>query len=570
MTFPTRAFALKYKARKVVNAISVESTLHEHFRELDRNGVWKQSSFACAGASYCVNSTFTIPQARMMEFDQKDEISCWLDRRGYMTLRACILKRMDTRDHSYISCACNDIGDILIMSTPLYVGQIPPAPLLTLISPRLHLLWCLYFIAAFVAVVITGIIGLLATAVFKRDEDLLDDLLEEHPDHPELFDFAAGILYIDAAIAAGVEPDCKDFVANLGLAEQRRGEDENQKKPAGSRRGNLNNIGQSMRNMRSFFSGSRPKLESAETKVALPHAASGQGKAHDLFNRLSSDERYGRRFKMSRWVEKQNTQLRLRVNVVHPAVRKGCWFPEYNKFDWLGGRANVVQGYRLENDVENVSFDIPDSLPGTPAPPFAPLPLWEEEARGENLHTDVYVSDGVPNITFAMDGARGAYEAELRYTSSATSSPRPASSFDPSKVLKGPATATPRPDSAVTVGSVRASWKPEPIVRHRWISGDSRHAKAPPLPSPSKEPPDFLDRAGLFAPIPAVGREKPRDARSAAAEAVGPRVLVERLITRDSSAMRGGAVTPPPRTKWTRRVPRPVLIGHAASLTPYG
>ena len=26
---------------------------------------------------------------------------------------------------------------------------------------------------------------------------------------------------------------------------------------------------------------------------------------------------------------------------------------------------------------------------------------------------------------------------------------------------------------------------------------------------------------------------------------------------------------PPPRTKWTRRVPRPVLSGHAASLTPY-
>jgi hypothetical protein len=26
---------------------------------------------------------------------------------------------------------------------------------------------------------------------------------------------------------------------------------------------------------------------------------------------------------------------------------------------------------------------------------------------------------------------------------------------------------------------------------------------------------------------------------------------------------------PPPRIKWTRRVPHPVLIGHAASLTPY-
>ena len=27
-------------------------------------------------------------------------------------------------------------------------------------------------------------------------------------------------------------------------------------------------------------------------------------------------------------------------------------------------------------------------------------------------------------------------------------------------------------------------------------------------------------------------------------------------------------VPPPPRTNWTRRVPHPVLIGHAASLTP--
>jgi len=152
----------------------------------------------------------------------------------------------------------------------------------------------------------------------------------------------------------------------------------------------------------------------------------------------------------------------------------------------------------------------------------------------------------VPNITFSMDGARDAYETELRYASSATGSPRPANSFGPSKVLRGPATATPRPDSAVTVGSVRASWKPEPIARHRWISGESHRAEAPPSPSPSKEPPDFLDRAGLFAPIPAVAREKPRNARSAAAEPVGPRVLVERLITRASSAMRGGAVTSEP------------------------
>ena len=30
-----------------------------------------------------------------------------------------------------------------------------------------------------------------------------------------------------------------------------------------------------------------------------------------------------------------------------------------------------------------------------------------------------------------------------------------------------------------------------------------------------------------------------------------------------------GPAPPPLRTKWTRRVPHPVLIGHAASLTPY-
>ena len=36
---------------------------------------------------------------------------------------------------------------------------------------------------------------------------------------------------------------------------------------------------------------------------------------------------------------------------------------------------------------------------------------------------------------------------------------------------------------------------------------------------------------------------------------------------RTQRTARGGA--PPPRTKWTRRVPHPVLIGHAASLTPY-
>jgi hypothetical protein len=38
---------------------------------------------------------------------------------------------------------------------------------------------------------------------------------------------------------------------------------------------------------------------------------------------------------------------------------------------------------------------------------------------------------------------------------------------------------------------------------------------------------------------------------------------------RASAAPLPAGAPPLPRTKWTRRVPHPVLIGHAASLTPY-
>ena len=45
----------------------------------------------------------------------------------------------------------------------------------------------------------------------------------------------------------------------------------------------------------------------------------------------------------------------------------------------------------------------------------------------------------------------------------------------------------------------------------------------------------------------------------------------ERALRRDlrRHLVRGASPPPPSRTKWTRRVPHPVLIGHAASLTPY-
>jgi hypothetical protein len=40
-------------------------------------------------------------------------------------------------------------------------------------------------------------------------------------------------------------------------------------------------------------------------------------------------------------------------------------------------------------------------------------------------------------------------------------------------------------------------------------------------------------------------------------------------LQEETVALRGMVETAPPGTKWTRRVPHPVLSGHAASLTPY-
>jgi len=49
--------------------------------------------------------------------------------------------------------------------------------------------------------------------------------------------------------------------------------------------------------------------------------------------------------------------------------------------------------------------------------------------------------------------------------------------------------------------------------------------------------------------------------------------LEQRKVRSSSPSARGAPVLaggpPPPRTKWTRRVPHPVLSGHAASLAPY-
>jgi len=61
--------------------------------------------------------------------------------------------------------------------------------------------------------------------------------------------------------------------------------------------------------------------------------------------------------------------------------------------------------------------------------------------------------------------------------------------------------------------------------------------------------------------VGAVTRTAPREERR-----LGPKGAGRRRGRRSGS----GPPPPLPRTRWTRRVRRPVLIGHAASLTPYG
>jgi hypothetical protein len=90
----------------------------------------------------------------------------------------------------------------------------------------------------------------------------------------------------------------------------------------------------------------------------------------------------------------------------------------------------------------------------------------------------------------------------------------------------------------------------------------------------------FLEPAGR---VPRFGAGAVADTRSGWASvavecAPGERAATLPVALAESATLRVRAVDaegrevcppPPPRTKWTRRVPHPVLIGHVASLTPY-
>ena len=67
------------------------------------------------------------------------------------------------------------------------------------------------------------------------------------------------------------------------------------------------------------------------------------------------------------------------------------------------------------------------------------------------------------------------------------------------------------------------------------------------------------------------GHPKKKIARALPADTRPQRPSPVPLVPASAAARHGtrAAEPPPPGTKWTRRVPHPVLSGHAASLTPY-
>ena len=87
----------------------------------------------------------------------------------------------------------------------------------------------------------------------------------------------------------------------------------------------------------------------------------------------------------------------------------------------------------------------------------------------------------------------------------------------------------------------------------------------PPRAAPSRAPPHAPPAAA-----PPCRRARPDKRRSLAQpRGAGGRGDTRCVSTAPSNENLFWRSSPRPRTKWTRRVPHPVLIGHVASLTPY-
>jgi len=94
--------------------------------------------------------------------------------------------------------------------------------------------------------------------------------------------------------------------------------------------------------------------------------------------------------------------------------------------------------------------------------------------------------------------------------------------------------------------------------------------------APFAEPQDIAARGAETRPMSA-GEHAPRSQDRVRIRSSGETFasLAEALLRAEEDdevllqARARARAPPPPRTKWTRRVPHPVLIGHAVSLTPY-
>jgi len=102
---------------------------------------------------------------------------------------------------------------------------------------------------------------------------------------------------------------------------------------------------------------------------------------------------------------------------------------------------------------------------------------------------------------------------------------------------------------------------PAPELRlYRWDTGNCSDPATCPV------------ALGLYDALPIAACESVVHFRAGGRDFVmygGERLLAAVTFTSLAELSGTRLTPPPPRTKWTRRVPHLVLIGHAASLTPY-
>ena len=221
-----------------------------------------------------------------------------------------------------------------------------------------------------------------------------------------------------------------------------------------------------------------------------------------------------------------------------PARQQDCWAPEF--------LAPVLD---LAASALASTYDHQPRQTSPPPPPQQLLQQSQAPASWNERNTPADLS-AEADITGRLSAARGAAPAG-----------------DGRAEPGGGTTSRPHIIRPSLVGTTREPWshfsEPQSAGRPGECSPPGRAIEARPAPPRPHPPPSLL----LPLPVSLLYTHSLPPPAPAPRTAARPHVLCRPA---DCSCAALTAPPPPPsRTKWTRRVPHPVLIGHAASLTPY-